>query len=157
MVRTLNGYGACHVIDVLAPSLLRAFWLDSVVPDNSGAIVLKIREDEIQTPKYRALLIDGRSEHPIWAKLSTMLTCYLEQTELFQVDRFRAEQSKGSSVAGLELDFSPYDVVVLNYSSTTPWPPQIRAAFESYVSAGAVSSRFTRQIMPFRAGRNTTK
>jgi type 1 glutamine amidotransferase len=136
MVRTLNGYGACHVIDVLAPSLLRAFWFGGFVPDHSGAIVLKIREDALQTPKYRALLIDGRSEHPTWAKFSTMLTYYLEQTGLFQVDRFRAEQSKDSSVAGLELDFSLYDVVVLNYSSTTPWPPQIRAAFESYVSGG---------------------
>jgi hypothetical protein len=155
IVRTLNGYGDAHVIDVLERSVVRVFGFDSYAADNTGA--MEIRFDQVRTAahKYRALLIDGQSEHPTWAALSTTLQ---EQTELFDVDHVRAQQdhvlpaflaktSQMQTTTSMKdwpdgepgIDFTPYQVVVMNCSSLALWPPQVRSAFENYVPSGGGS------------------
>jgi hypothetical protein len=155
MVRVLNGYGAAHVIDVVEPSVVRAFGFDSYAADNSGAMEIRIDQVNVSQKKYKALLIDGRSEHPTWAALSTMLHAYLEQTGLFDIDHLRVQQDhvlpafitktnqmqtttnmKDWPDGELGIDFSPYQVVIMNYSSLALWPPQVRNAFEVYVGSG---------------------
>ena len=48
-------------------------------------------KEETQTPKLKALIIDGQNNHYVWPKTTMMMKDYLEQTTLFEVDIHRMD------------------------------------------------------------------
>ena len=59
----------------------------------------------LSKPKYKALIIDGQSNHKIWPESSRVLKQYLEETKLFTVDiattplRWSQPDGRGTVVA----------------------------------------------------------
>ncbi len=45
-----------------------------------------IDETTVETPKLKALILDGENNHGIWPKTTFMMKSYLEETGLFEVD-----------------------------------------------------------------------
>lgn len=144
-VRTLNGYGDTLMLEVIEPTELKAFFLDSDPSDNAGSVHVRVLEPKEEAP-LAALIIDGQSEHNTWKGISARLKAYLRQTGLFRVDHMRT--TAYLTPQRLLPNFSNYDVVLLNYSSQIKkddfdsshplrrWPPAVEAAFEEYVNSG---------------------
>ena len=85
-------------------------------------------------PKYKALIVDGQSNHRIWPESTQLLKGYLEETRLFAVD-IATTPPAGESMTGFQPPFFDYDVVVSNYNGKS-WPVRTMWAFEKYVGGG---------------------
>ncbi len=85
-------------------------------------------------PKYKALIVDGQSNHKIWPQTTQMIKGYLEETGLFAVE-VATTPPEGSELSDYQPDFAKYDVVVSNYNGA-PWGAEAKAAFEKYVREG---------------------
>ncbi len=84
--------------------------------------------------KYRALIVDGQSNHRIWPTTTQYLKGYLEETGLFSVD-IATTPPPGGPMDTFRPAFSDYRLVVSNYNGE-PWGEAAMADFESYVSEG---------------------
>ncbi|WOO41741.1 ThuA domain-containing protein [Rubellicoccus peritrichatus] len=112
-----------------------------------------------ESPKLKALIIDGQNNHAVWPKSTIMMKQYLEDTGLFEVDvdrtRFtwRANNQKAFlPLAGVgetedleqpktDPDFEPsfedYDVVISNFGwKAADWPEDTQEALEDYMENG---------------------
>ena len=112
-----------------------------------------------QSPKLKALIIDGQNNHGVWPQSTYMMKRYLEETGLYSVDVARSKYTwKGDDlinqypIKGLPKtealaepkpdpdfnpDFSQYDVVVSNFGwKAAAWPEETQSAFDAYVSGG---------------------
>lgn len=112
-----------------------------------------------QSPKLKALIIDGQNNHGVWPQSTYMMKRYLEETGLFAVDVERSKYTwKGDElinqypIEGLpktealpepkadpdfKPDFAQYDVVISNFGwKAAPWPEETKAAFEAFVREG---------------------
>jgi len=119
-----------------------------------------------QSPKLKALIIDGQNNHGVWPQSTYMMKRYLEETGLYSVDVARSKYTwKGDDlinqypIKGLPKtealaepkpdpdfnpDFSQYDVVVSNFGwKAAAWPEETQSAFDAYVSGGGGSSSST--------------
>jgi hypothetical protein len=107
----------------------------------------------------RTLIVDGQNNHGQWAKITSMVKKYLEETGKFSVDVQRTyytwnggEYLTKYPIAGmrntLELsqprpdssylpDFSKYDLVISNFGwNAAPWPAVTQANFEAFIKKG---------------------
>lgn len=112
-----------------------------------------------QTPRLRALIIDGQNNHDVWPKSTFMMKAYLEQTGLFSVDIKRSattwrgakwlpsypldtqpptrETEQPEADPNFAPNFSDYDLVVCNFGwQTAPWPEATKTALENFVADG---------------------
>ncbi|WP_017445180.1 ThuA domain-containing protein [Gayadomonas joobiniege] len=115
--------------------------------------------DQHSEQKLRALIIDGQNNHVVWPKSTMMMKQYLEETDKFDVDVYRAKYvwkfarwgksyplNDGKSYTPVESpkadpDFAPefakYDVVISNFGwKAAGWPETTKRAFEHYMENG---------------------
>ncbi len=84
--------------------------------------------------KYKALIVDGQSNHKIWPITTQYLKSYLEETGLFSVDIATTPPS-GGPMETYRPTFSDYALVVSNYNGE-PWSEGAMADFEEFVAGG---------------------
>lgn len=84
-------------------------------------------------PGLNALIVTGQNNHN-WQKSSIILKQILEKSGLFTV-QIKASPAAGEDMSGFIIDFSPYDVVVLDYTGDS-WPVETQENFVSYVKNG---------------------
>lgn len=84
--------------------------------------------------KYRALIVDGQSNHRIWPTTTQYLKGYLEETGLFTVD-IATSPPAGEPMDAYRPAFADYDLVVSNYNGE-PWGEGAMADFEAFVRGG---------------------
>lgn len=89
---------------------------------------------DIPEAKYRALVVDGQSNHRIWPTTSQYMKGYLEETGLFTVDIATTPEA-GGDMEAFRPPFSEYDLVVSNYNGE-PWGEGAMADFEAFVRDG---------------------
>ena len=85
-------------------------------------------------PPYRALIVDGQSNHRIWPTTTQYLKGYLEETGLFSVE-VATSPPAGGPMEEYRPSFSDYDLVVSNYNGE-PWGAGAMEDFERFVSGG---------------------
>ena len=93
------------------------------------------------TPSFggelRALLLDGRNNHP-WRETTPALVRALAEGGLFRVDVATAPE-RNQDLPNFQPDFSKYDVVVSNYTdfgNPGEWAESTKAALLQYVKGG---------------------
>ena len=92
-------------------------------------------EAEPEMPaKYRALIVDGQSNHRIWPTTTQYLKGYLEETGLFTVD-VATSPPAGEPMDAYRPAFADYDLVVSNYNGE-PWGDGAMADFDAFVRDG---------------------
>ena len=84
-------------------------------------------------PELRAVIITGQNNHNIHNS-TTALISILEKAEIFTV-YVRSTIRQRRDTSGFITDFTPFDVVVLNYTGEA-WPEETRNNFVSYVENG---------------------
>jgi len=100
---------------------------------------LQMAAPAAETNKIKVLIIDGFSNHD-WKYNTQLLRGILEPTGLFEVSVSTTPATNGvSEWATWRPKFSDYDVVLQTYNDLkggTPWPKEVQAAFESFVTNG---------------------
>lgn len=92
-------------------------------------------EAEPEMPsKYRALIVDGQSNHRIWPTTTQYMKGYLEETGLFTVD-VATSPPAGEPMDAYRPAFADYDLVVSNYNGE-PWGDGAMADFDAFVRDG---------------------
>ena len=81
----------------------------------------------------KTLLITGQNNHN-WQVSHVVLKQILENSGLFDVD-FAVSPEHGKDMSGFVLDFSPYQLVVLDYNGDS-WPDETNRRFLDYVQKG---------------------
>ena len=81
----------------------------------------------------KTLLITGQNNHN-WQVSHVVLKQILENSGRFDVD-FVISPEQGKDMAGFVLDFSPYQLVVLDYNGDS-WPEETNRRFLEYVQNG---------------------
>lgn len=81
----------------------------------------------------RTLVITGQNNHN-WQVSHVVFKQILEHSGLFAVD-FAVSPEKGKDMSGFVLDFSPYQLVVLDYNGDA-WPEETNRRFLSFVENG---------------------
>ncbi len=84
-------------------------------------------------PGLNALIVTGQNNHN-WQRSSVALKQILEKSGIFTVD-ISLSPAQGEDMSGFIVDFSPYDVVVLDYTGDD-WPEETRENFVTYVENG---------------------
>jgi len=84
-------------------------------------------------PELRALIVTGQNNHS-WRGSSAALKSILEKADIFIVDVATTPRT-GRDMAPFVIDFTPYDVVVLDYTGDE-WPEESKSNFLSYVENG---------------------
>jgi type 1 glutamine amidotransferase len=84
-------------------------------------------------PELRALLVTGQNNHN-WRGSSVALKSILEKAGIFIVDVATTPRT-GRDMASFVIDFTPYDVVILDYTGDE-WPEETKSNFLSYVENG---------------------
>ena len=79
------------------------------------------------------VIVTGQNNHN-WPVSSEALRLTLEQSGRFDMD-VAVSPAAGESMDGFRVDFSRYELVVLDYNGA-PWPAEMRQAFLDYVDAG---------------------
>ena len=78
----------------------------------------------------KTLLITGQNNHN-WQVSHVVLKQILENSGRFDVD-FAISPEQGKDMSGFVLDFSPYQLVVLDYNGDS-WPEETNRRFLEYV------------------------
>lgn len=94
--------------------------------------------------KIRAVVIDGQNNHN-WAETTPYLVKILEDAGIFEVD-VATSPSRGGDMSQFNVDFSKYDLVVMNYNGDR-WNPEMDKAFVKFVVDGG-------GFLSFHAGNN---
>jgi len=81
----------------------------------------------------KALIVTGQHNHD-WKASSAALEQILEDTGLFEVETI-ISPPQGRSMADFTVDFSAYQLVILNYNGDE-WPETTKKAFLDYVRSG---------------------
>lgn len=81
----------------------------------------------------KTLLITGQNNHN-WQVSHVVLKQILENSGRFDVD-FAISPSQGKDMSGFVLDFTPYQLVVLDYNGDS-WPEETNRRFLEYVNNG---------------------
>lgn len=84
-------------------------------------------------PELNALIITGQNNHK-WQGSHPVLKSILEKTEIFKVQT-AISPGTGRDMSTFEIDFTPFDVVVLDYTGDN-WPEVTKNNFLSYVKNG---------------------
>lgn len=86
-----------------------------------------------QKADLKALIVTGQNNHN-WQKSSRYLKDILEKAEIFTVETKTSPKS-GKDMSEFIIDFTPYDVVVLDYTGDS-WPEETKNNFVQYVQNG---------------------
>jgi uncharacterized protein len=86
-----------------------------------------------QEANIKTLILTGQNNHN-WQNSSLILEHILEVTGLFDVTVIISPES-GGDMSGFVVDFTPYNLVVLDYTGDD-WPETTRDNFVSYVKNG---------------------
>ena len=97
----------------------------------------------------KTLLITGQNNHN-WQVSHVVLKQILENSGRFSVD-FAVSPEAGKDMSGFVLDFSPYELVVLDYNGDA-WPEETNRRFLEYVRGGG-GVRNTIRFVPWAVGR----
>ena len=81
----------------------------------------------------RGVIVTGQNNHN-WPVSSEAIRQTLENSGLFSMD-VAVSPAAGEDMSGFSVDFSRYEVVVLDYNGD-PWSETMRQAFLDYVQAG---------------------
>ena len=81
----------------------------------------------------KTLLITGQNNHN-WEVSHVVLKQILEESGRFAVD-YAISPEKGADMSGFVLDFTPYQLVVLDYNGDA-WPEETNRRFEEFVQNG---------------------
>jgi uncharacterized protein len=81
----------------------------------------------------KALIVTGQNNHN-WQRSSIALKYILEKSGMFTAE-ITVSPSAGEDMTGFDIDFSPYDLVVLDYTGDN-WPEATRNNFVTYVQNG---------------------
>ena len=84
-------------------------------------------------PGLDALIVTGQNNHN-WQRSSVYLKDILEKSGIFTAE-ITISPPAGEDMSGFIIDFTPFDVVVLDYTGDD-WPPETRDNFVSYVENG---------------------
>lgn len=87
----------------------------------------------LKRPGIEALIITGQNNHK-WQGSNVAIRSILENTGIFKVD-VAISPSEGRDMSEFIIDFSPYDLVILDYSGDE-WPDQTKKNFVSFVDNG---------------------
>lgn len=87
-----------------------------------------------------ALIVTGQTIHN-WQSSSLFLKYILEKSGLFSAE-IKTSPNTGEDMSEFIIDFTPYDLVVLDYTGDN-WPPATRNNFVSYVQNGGGVVVFT--------------
>ena len=80
-----------------------------------------------------AIIVTGQNSHN-WQRSSIALRSILEKSGMFTVG-ITVSPEAGEDMSGFIIDFSPYDLVVLNYTGDD-WPAETQSNFVDYVQNG---------------------
>ena len=103
----------------------------------AGLLAVLVAAPRAQAP-IPVMLLDGESGGPWhkWQLTTPLLKKALDETGLFAVTVVTAPASKGT-LADFKPDFAKYRVVVMNYDAPDErWTPEVKTAFEQFVSNG---------------------
>lgn len=81
----------------------------------------------------KALLITGQNNHN-WQVSHLVIQQILENSGLFSVD-FAISPEQGKDMSGFILDFTPYELVILDYNGDA-WPEETNRGFLKFVDNG---------------------
>jgi len=84
-------------------------------------------------PELRALIVTGQNNHNVTNSTAAIISI-LDKAEIFTVF-IETSPGQGRDMSGFIVDFTPFDVVVLNYTGDA-WPEETRNNFVSYVENG---------------------
>ena len=99
----------------------------------SGLSVLCLAACSHSSQPIQGVIITGQNNHN-WPVSSEAIRLTLEQSGLFAMD-VAVSPAAGEDMAGFQVDFSRYELVVLDYNGD-PWPEPMQRAFEEYVNGG---------------------
>jgi uncharacterized protein len=85
-----------------------------------------------RSPQIKALILTGQNMN--WKRNYIALTAILQKPGIFDTEVIISPPA-GEDMSGFIVDFSPYDVVVLDYAGDM-WPEQTKANFVNYVKNG---------------------
>ena len=85
-------------------------------------------------PEVNTLLITGQNNHN-WRGSHLVLRSILETTEIFKVEVATSPGQGSNNMEKFILDFTPYDLVVLDYTGDE-WPEETKNNFLSFVENG---------------------
>lgn len=94
--------------------------------------------------KIRLVIIDGQNNHN-WKATTPRLVKIFESAGIFDVD-VATSPASGEDFSNFNVDFSKYDVVVMNYSGDR-WNPEMDKAFVDFVVNGG-------GLVAYHAGNN---
>lgn len=80
-----------------------------------------------------AVIVTGQNSHN-WQRSSVALKSVLEKSGMFNAE-ITVSPEAGEDMSGFIIDFSPYDVVILNYMGDE-WPVETQNNFVDYVQSG---------------------
>jgi uncharacterized protein len=112
-----------------------------MIPMVRAAVLAGIASLAVETvaaAPVRVMLLDGESGGPYhkWQLTTPVLKKQLEETGLFAVDVVTAPPP-GDDLSTFKPAFADYAAVVLNYDAPDErWSPELKGAFERYVSNG---------------------
>jgi uncharacterized protein len=86
-----------------------------------------------QKTQLKALILTGQNNHN-WKRSSVFLKEILEKPGVFAVE-LKYSPGKGEDMSDFIVDFSPYDVIVLDYNGDE-WPEKTKDNFVTYVKKG---------------------
>lgn len=86
-----------------------------------------------QKVELKALVVTGQNNHN-WQRSSVFLKSILKKSGIFTVDT-KVSPEKGKEMSGFVVDFTPYNVIVLDYNGDE-WPEQTKTNFVNYVKNG---------------------
>ena len=107
-----------------------------------------------QRGNLEALIVTEQNNHN-WQRSHLYLKYILEKSDLFDVD-IKVSPATGKDMSSFIIDFSPYDLVVLDYTGDA-WPEETKNNFMDYVKNGGGVLYIMQQIMPFPTGPGTMK
>ena len=86
-----------------------------------------------QKADMNALIVTGQNNHN-WQKSSRYLEDIIEKSDLFTVE-INQSPAQGEDMSEFIIDFSPYQLVVLDYNGDE-WPEETKNNFVQYVESG---------------------
>ncbi|MDO5309004.1 MAG: ThuA domain-containing protein [Planctomycetia bacterium] len=94
--------------------------------------------------KIRLVIIDGQNNHN-WKATTPVLVKIFEDAGIFDVD-VATTPEQGQDVSGFNVDFSKYDLVVMNYNGDR-WNPEMEKSFVEFIVNGG-------GLLSYHAGNN---
>jgi len=112
--------------------IIKAF---SLLGASIAAMLFSSCSSNSSSDTIEVMLLTGQSsKYHNWELSSALLEKHLNAVDHFEVTKV-VSPPQGSDMSTFQPDFSPYDVIVLDYEGDS-WPEETKASFESFVKDG---------------------